>query len=112
VSSVVVPDYSAKAFSGGGEFVFEFLDGFLRCVGFGGAGVPFGYELAVAGFQCCDPEGGASNDRCRVTLGPVRLSLVATAGRAHRGWLPVGSWRAHRPRRMGPARLRMKAWQN
>ena len=55
VSSVVVPDYSSQAFSGGGEFVFEFLDGPLGRVGFGGAGVPFGYELAVAGFQCCDP---------------------------------------------------------
>ena len=54
VSSVVVSDYSAQAFSGCGEFVFEFLDGTLGCAGFGGAGVAVGYELTVAGFQCCD----------------------------------------------------------
>jgi hypothetical protein len=55
VSSVVVSDYSSQVFSGGGEFVFEFSDGPLGGVGFGGAGVPFGYELTVAGFQCSDP---------------------------------------------------------
>jgi hypothetical protein len=50
-----VSDYSAQAFSGGREFVFEFLDGPLGCVCFDGAGVAVGNELAVAGFQCCDP---------------------------------------------------------
>jgi hypothetical protein len=50
VSSVVVSDHSAQAFSGGGEFVFEFLGGPLGRVGFGGSGVAFGYELAVAVF--------------------------------------------------------------
>ena len=55
VSSVVVSDDSAQALSCGGEFIFEFFDGLLCLLGFDGAGVAFGYELAVAGFQCRDP---------------------------------------------------------
>ena len=55
VSSVVLSDDSAQAFSCGGEFILEFFDGLLCLLGFDGAGVAFGYELAVAGFQCRDP---------------------------------------------------------
>ena len=55
VLSVGVPDYSSEAFSGGGEFVFEFVDAALGGVGLGGAGVAFGEELAVRGFQRGDP---------------------------------------------------------
>ena len=52
---VGVPDYSSEAFSGGGEFVFELFDATLGGVGLGGAGVAFGEELAVRGFQRGDP---------------------------------------------------------
>jgi len=55
VLSVGVPDYSSEAFSGGGEFVFELFDAVLGGVGLGGAGVAFGEELPVRGFQRGDP---------------------------------------------------------
>ena len=55
VLSVGVPDYSSEAFSGGGEFVFEFVDAALGGVGLGGACGAFGEELPVRSFQRGDP---------------------------------------------------------
>ena len=54
-SSVGVPDYSPEAFSGGGEVVFELFDAALGGVGLSCAGVAFGEELPVRGFQRGDP---------------------------------------------------------
>ena len=54
-SSVGVPDYSPEAFSGGRQVVFELFDAALGGVGLSCAGVAFGEELAVRGFQRGDP---------------------------------------------------------
>jgi hypothetical protein len=50
-------DHASQAFPGGGEFVVEFVDASLGVVGLGGAGVAFGGQLTVDGFQ-----GGDSAD--------------------------------------------------
>ena len=50
----MVFDDASQALSGGGQVVFEFVDAALGGVGLGGAGVAFGEELPVEGFEVGD----------------------------------------------------------